>query len=410
MGRRYATGLFSDFRKLWLGQSVSLVGSEVTLIAMPLLAVVALGASPGEMGVLRAVQFMPELFGLLVGVWVDRARRRPLLIGSDLLHALVLGSIPVAALLGVLGIPQLYVVAILSGALTVVFGVAYQAYLPSLVPASWLLEANSRLQSSRSAAHAGGPAIAGLLVQTLSAPAAILLDALSFCVSAASVAWIRTAESAPYRSSREVPVWRDIVQGLQTVIRSPVLRAITLSAATWNFFSGGLLDAIYILYLSREAQLGPFQVASLFTVSGIAGVAGAVLCGRVARRVGLGRMFIGSAFVASLGTLAVPLVDPAATLRWVGFGAVALTVGFAQAGYGVANQSLALAFSPAEVIGRISASRRFLLIGVVPFGSLAGGYLGDTIGPRSALLIAGLGLLFTTVWLVASPIRSIRKL
>ncbi|HET6318049.1 MAG TPA: hypothetical protein VFG86_16465, partial [Chloroflexota bacterium] len=150
-----------DFLKLWVGQSVSLVGSEVTLLGMPLVAVLALGASASEMGILRALQFAPELLALPVGVLVDRRRRRPLLIDTDLMQAVVLGSIPLAAAVGLLAMRQLYVVALLSGALTVVFGVAYQAYLPALVPSAWLLDANSRLQTSRSAAHAVGPAVAG---------------------------------------------------------------------------------------------------------------------------------------------------------------------------------------------------------------------------------------------------------
>lgn len=398
-----------DFLKLWVGQSVSLLGSDVTLLAMPLLAVLVLGASPGEMGVLRAVQFVPEFLALPIGVLVDRRPRRPLLIGADLSHGLLLTSIPVAALLGVLGMPQLYVVAVLSGALTVIFGVAYQAYLPWLVPAAWLLEANSRLQTSRSAAHAAGPAVAGAVIQALSAPAAILLDAVSFVVSAVFVAWIRAPEPPPQPPSGR-SLWPDIVDGLRIVVKQPVLRALTLSSATWNFFSGGLLDALYILYLSREVQLGPAQVAGVVTSAGLAGIAGAMVCGRVSRWFGLGRTLIGGACLASLGTLAVPFIDPAEPLRLLGFIGVSVTVGFAQSLFFIGLSTLGQAFSPPEMLGRVMASRRFVLIGVVPFGALAGGYLGDTIGPRATLLVAGIGLLFTSVWLMWSPIRSLRTL
>src|SRR4030088_670449 len=188
-----------EFIKFWGGQRVSLLGSEVSQLAMPLLAVLSLGASPGEMGVLRAVNFAPYLLSLPVGVLVDRTRRRPLLIGVDLLRALLLGSIPLAAVLGVLTMPQLYVVAGLSGALTLVFGVAYTAYLPGLVSSSRLMEANARLGFSRSAAHAGGPGLAGALVQAFSATAAILADAISFAVSAVCVWWIRMAVPAARR-------------------------------------------------------------------------------------------------------------------------------------------------------------------------------------------------------------------
>src|SRR6267378_4008633 len=197
-----------EFIKFWVGQSVSLVGSEVSQLAMPLVAVLALGASPGEMGVLRAVNFAPYLLSLPVGVLVDRTRRRPLMIGTDLLRALLLGSIPLAAALGVLAMPQLYVVAALSGALTPVFGVAYTAYLPGLVSSSRLMEANARLELSRSAAHAGGPGVA---------------DAISFAVSAVCVWWIRRPEPAP-RPTHGRPMWPDIVEGFQVVIHNPVLR------------------------------------------------------------------------------------------------------------------------------------------------------------------------------------------
>jgi hypothetical protein len=281
-----------DFLKFWVGQSVSLVGSEVSQLAMPLLAVLSLGASPGEMGVLRAVTFAPYLLSLPVGVLVDRIRRRPVLIGVDLLRrrpvligvdllgALLLGSIPLAAVLGVLAMPQLYVVAALSGALTLVFGVAYAAYLPGLVSSSSLMEANARLELSRSAAHAGGPGLAGALVQAFSASAAILADAISFAVSAVGLWWIRMPEPAP-RPTHGQPMWPDIVEGLRVVIRNPVLRATTLGSMTWNLFSGGVLDAIYVLYLSRELQLAPGQVATRFVTSGLAGVGGALVWPRV---------------------------------------------------------------------------------------------------------------------------------
>jgi len=243
-----------EFLKFWVAQSVSLIGSEVSQLAMPLVAVLALGASPGEMGVLRAVNFAPYLLSLPVGVLVDRTRRRPLMIGTDLLRALLLASIPLAAALGVLAMPQLYVVAVLSGALTLVFGVAYTAYLRGLVSSTRLMEANARLELSRSAAHAGGPGLAGALVQAFSAPAAILADAISFAVSASCLWWIRAPEPAP-QPSHGRPLWPDIVEGLRVVVRNPILRATTLASMTWNLFSGGMLDAIYLLYLSRDLQL-----------------------------------------------------------------------------------------------------------------------------------------------------------
>jgi len=399
-----------EFAKLWAGQSVSLIGSEVSLLAMPLLAVLVLGASPGEMGVLRAVQFTPELLALPVGVLFDRVRRRPLLIGVDLLRALLLASIPVAALLGVLAMTQLYVVAVLIGALTVVFGVAYMAYLPVLVPTARLMDANSRLEVSRSAAHAAGPGLAGLIVQALSASAAILFDAVSFVLSAVCLWWIRQPEPEPMPKSAGHRWWSEIKEGLREVVQQPILRATTLSSMVWNFFSGGLLDAIYVLYLSRELHMSAGQIATVFTMSGVAGVAGALVWTRIARRVGLGRSIIAGQVLACLGTLAVPFVDGSpeqATLILIG---VILIIGFAMPMSFVGLGSLRQAYSPPHLIGRISASIRFLLIGVVPAGALLGGALGDAIGPRNALLVAGIGVLFTPLALVLSPVRSMRTL
>jgi MFS family permease len=398
-----------DFLKLWAGQSISLLGSEVTLLAMPLVAVLVLGASPVEMGFLRAVQFVPELFALSLGPMVDRRRRRPLLIGADLAHALVLASVPVAAMFGVLSMPQMYVVAVLSGALTVVFAIAYQTYLPHLVASSYLLQANARLSISRSAAHAAGPAVAGQLVQVLSAPAALLFDALSFAASAVCVFWIRSVEALPSQGERQ-RLWVEIVDGLQVLVKQPVLRAITLSGATWNFFSGGVLDALYVLYLSREMRLQPAEIAALFTVSGILGVVGSLLSGRASRVFGLGWTTLGGAALGPLGTLIVPFVDPNATERLWLLGLVSFSVGFAQPLFSIGFATLGQAFSPPDMLGRINASRRFLLIGVVPIAALLGGALGETIGPRSALLVAGLGLLLTPVWLFFSPVRRLRVL
>ncbi len=397
-----------EFIKFWVGQSVSLVGSEVSQLAMPLLAVLSLGASPGEMGVLRAVNFAPYLLSLPVGVLVDRTRRRPLLIGADLMRALLLGSIPLAGALGVLAMPQLYVVAALSGALTLVFGVAYTAYLRGLVSSTRLMEANARLELSRSAAHAGGPGVAGALVQAFSASAAILADAISFAVSASCLWWIRTPEPAP-QPSHGRPMWPDIVEGLRVVVRNPILRATTLASMTWNLFSGGVLDAIYVLYLSRDLQLAPAQIASLFVVVGVVGVVGALVWPRLVPVLGIGPSMIVADTLAVLGTLCIPLVQGSPEQVVLLLSGVLLVIGFAQPMMFIGGGTLRQAFSPPELIGRVSASITFTVIGVVPLGALLGGALGEAISPRGALLVAGVGILLTPLWLLFSPVRSLRS-
>jgi predicted MFS family arabinose efflux permease len=299
------------------------------------------------------------------------------------------------------------VVAALSGALTLVFGVAYTAYLPGLVSSSRLMEANARLELSRSAAHAGGPGLAGALVQAFSATAAILADAISFALSAVCVWWIRMPEPAPLPTHGR-PMWPDIIEGLRVVIRDPILRATTLASMTWNLFSGGLVDAIYVLYLSRELQLAPGQVATLFVTSGLAGVVGALVWPRVAQRLGIGPSLIVADTLSVLGTLCIPFVSGASEQVVLLLGGVSLTIGFAMPMVFVGGGTLRQAFSPPELIGRVSASITFVLISVVPFGALLGGALGEAIGPRGALLVAGVGILLTPLWLLFSPVRSLR--
>jgi len=251
----------TDFLKLWAGQTVSLFGTQISQLALPLVAVIVLGASASEMGLLRALEFVPSLLALPVGVLVDRRRRRPLLIAANLFQSLVLASVPVAALAGVLSIGQLYVVAVLAGALAMGFSVAYGAYLPSLVAPEYLVEGNSRLDVSRSAARAGGPALAGGLIQLFTAPLAIVADALSFIVSAACLALIRQTERTPDSTAGRT-VRADMLEGLRLVLRHPLLRAATVASALWNFFSGGMFDTLYVLYLVRDLGLSPVQVAT----------------------------------------------------------------------------------------------------------------------------------------------------
>src|SRR5437867_8121574 len=228
-----------DFLKLWAGQTVSLLGSSVTGLALPLAAVLVLNATPAQMGIMRAAQYLPFLLlGLFAGVWVDRLRRRPVLILADAGRALLVGSIPVAALLGVLRIDVLYVVALLVGVLTVFFDVAYLAYVPSLVPRDSLTEGNSKLEVSRSFAGMAGPALAGALVQLVTAPVALVVDAASFLVSAASLSLIRTPEPKPAALAHGRSIWRDAGEGLRIVGGHPVLRTLAGQLATMQLAGG----------------------------------------------------------------------------------------------------------------------------------------------------------------------------
>ena len=389
-----------DFVRLWAGQTVSLFGSEVTQLALPLVAAVVLGASPAEMGLLRAVQFVPELLALPVGLLVDCVGHRRLLMLADVGRALALGTIPLAALAGTLRLPQLYLVALLSGALTVVFGVAYQAYLPSLLEPPARLQGNSRLALSRSAAVAAGPALAGVLVQAFSAPLAIVADAVSFLASAGSLLLIRAPD-------RRAPAGRpmDLLAGLRFVLHDPLLRTVALASALWNFFSGGVWDALYVVYLSRELQLSAVEIGGLFTTVGLAGVASALLSRRVLNRVGIGPAYVGAGVLASLAMLVI-----AASSSVLMLGLAAACVGSSFPVFLVAGATIQQECTPEPLRGRVAAGLRSVVVGVVPLGALLGGALGEALSPRAGLVVAALGLLLVPLSVFASPLRSLHAL
>src|SRR5579864_2693147 len=245
-----------EFVKLWAGQTISQFGTQVSQLAIPLTGVLVLNASAAEMGLLSAFEFAPFLLlSLFAGVWVDRMRRRPILIVADLGRTLLLASIPAAALIHALGMPQLYVVGLLSGVLTVFFDVAYQAYLPVLISREHLVEGNSKLEVSRSIAQIAGPGIGGALVQVITAPTAVLVDSLSFVVSVISLLLIRAPEPEPVRRpGKEGSMWAELREGLDVVVSNPLLRSIAGCTGTSNLFSNGMM-AVFILYLTRQLGL-----------------------------------------------------------------------------------------------------------------------------------------------------------
>src|SRR5256712_4158627 len=306
--RRYRTGLWnnSDFVKLWLGQTVSHFGSGITGIALPLTAVLVLAATPTQMGILGAFDGASVLvIGLLAGVWVDRVRRRPLLLAADLGRAFVLGTIPLAALLGVLGIGQLYVVAALAGMLTVLFTVAHSAFLPSLIPQESLVEANSKLGMSDSLAEIGGPAVAGPLVQLISAPFALFFDALTFLFSACCLGLIHTPEPLPAHEQRK-SIWSDLVEGLRVVLKNPLLRALAGSAGIFSLF-GNFVGALYALYVIRQVGAPPIFLGFLVATGGVSALMGAFMAERVVRRFGPGMTVGMGLFMYGATGLLIPL-------------------------------------------------------------------------------------------------------
>jgi predicted MFS family arabinose efflux permease len=397
-----------DFLKLWAGQAISEIGSRISRTAVPLTAVLVLGASEFQMGILTGAGAATVLlFGLFAGAWADRLRRRPILIAADLGRAAVLGSIPVAAALGRLTIGHLYVVAAASGVLTVLFDVAYQAYLPSLVERENLLEGNSKLALSGSVAEVAGPGLAGLLVEWITAPMAILFDAVSFLCSALSLWRIRKPEQPPERRP-EPHLGREIAEGLRAAWSDPLLRALAARTITAAFFLG-FPGSLYILFVMRELGLKPALLGLIIAVGGVASFAGALLAERLARRFGCGRTLIGSAVVIGAASVLVPLARgsvtaAAAFLIAAQLGDVAWPV------YSINETSLRQAITPDHLLGRVNAAMHLLFWGVLPAGALAGGALAQTIGMRATLFGGALGVLLSALWLALSPVRSAHQL
>jgi MFS family permease len=398
----------TDFVKLWVSQTVSQFGSMITGGALPLTALLVLDATPAQMGLLAALGSLPVLFvSLFAGVWVDQTRRRPIMIGADLGRAVLLGSIPLAALLGLLRIEQLYVVALLAGILAVLFEIAQQSYLPSLVSNEQLVDANSKLGVSDAVAEIGGNTLGGALVQLVTAPLAILVDAVSFVLSAASVWLIRKPEALPAQPNAETAVWHAIAEGARSLWADVRLRALTGSAAIANFF-GGFFGALYTLYIIRELQLSPVLYGVLVGTGGIGALFGALATTWFARRLGVGRAVIVALCLAALmQSLTVLAGGP--PLLAIGMLLVSQLVGdIAWGVHAISERSVRQALTPAPILGRVNASNRFVVGGLGGFGLLAGGVLAEYLGVRATLWLAVAGMLLAGLWVLLSPVRHLR--
>lgn len=393
-----------EFLKLWTAQTISVFGDNFTGLALPIIAAISLQATPGQMGILTAVERAPFLLlGLFAGVWVDRMRRRPILIAGDIGRGLVLLSIPAAAFAGSLGMPQLYVVGFLIGCFTVFFDVSYQSYLPSLVERRQLVEGNSKLEATRSVAQLAGPGVAGGVIQMLTAPVAIILDALSFFTSAGLIGAIRLPEQTPSPSERRA-LLVEVREGLGVVFGNRYLRSIAAATGTSNLFSSSLF-ALYILFVTRELGLTPAAIGLIFSLGNVAGLIGALTAGRLAARFGVGRVIIGSIAVGGLGFIPVGLATPATAYPMLILAGALGT--FGSLVYNINQVSLRQAITPMRLQGRMNATMRFLVWGTMPLGGLLGGALGETLGLRTAILLSAVGGAFAFLWVLLSPVRGL---
>jgi MFS family permease len=394
-----------DFLRLWSGQTIAQLGSQVTQLALPLAAILVLEASAFEVALVGTIYFLPFfLFTLPAGVWVDRLRRRPILIVADLGRAAGLLSVPAAYALGGLTIWQLYAVAFVNGIFTVFFDVSYQSYLPSLVGRRQLVEGNAKLEISRSGAQVAGPGLGGGLVELLTAPIALFADALALIGSALFLLRIRAREPEPERDAATAPsMRRELVEGLRYVVGNRYIRSMAASTAWFNFW-GNVSGAVILVYAVRTLELTPGVIGAVLMVGNVGAVAAALVVRRVADRFPIGRVIIAGA-AGGAGSLLVPAAPQANPIPFLVASLVVVGAGIVL--YNTAAISVMQAITPDRLLGRMNASRRFLVWGVIPLGSLLGGALGSTLGLRDALWIGASGTALSFVFLVLSPVRSL---
>ena len=393
------------FRRLWFGQTVSQFGSQITVLALPLTAVLILHASTFQVGLLTTAGFAPWLLiGLPAGVWVDRVRRKPVMIAADAARVLVLASVPAAYALGALTLAQLYVVTFACGVATVFFDVACYSLVPGLAGREHVAEANAKLQASTSVAGVGGPATAGVLIGALTAPVAVAVDAVSFAVSAVSLLAIRDPEPAPAPAPAR-HLRAEMGEGLRFVRRQPILQMTTGCSATSNLFVSAVL-AVSVVFLVRQGHAGPGTIGVLMSLGAVGGLAGALASGALARWAGTARIIWLSLVVSSPFALLIPLTTPGPGLVCFAAGDAAITFGAAV--YTIHQASYRQLLTPHQLLGRMNATIRFLTWAAIPLGGLLGGALGGTLGNRAALWACTIGYCLAPVWLLASPLRRMR--
>ena len=399
-----------DFLKLWAGESVSVFGSQVTVLAVPTVAILILHAGPFQVGILSALEFLafPTL-GLVAGVYADRLRRRPIMIICDVGRALALGSIPVAFLLNLLTLEQLYFVALLTGIFTVFFDVSYQSYLPALVDRPNLIEGNTKLEITRSTAQVAGPAVAGFLIQLIGGAKAVAVDAVSFFLSALALASITKPEPEPRPSTASgasgfIPEMRE---GIDVVFRNPILWRIAACTATTNLGSNMVFGAVFLVFAYRQLHLSAGVVGVVFALSSVGALAGAFLAGWVARTLGIGPTLGVTIIVGGLALLATPLAlvgAPALVLATTGF-IEGLTIPV----YNISQVSLRQAITPDRVQGRMNATMRTIVWGTIPLGAFIGGILGTSIGLVQTIVLGGILSTLAASWIFLGPVIRLRE-
>jgi len=395
-----------EFRRFWLGETISLFGDQITLIALPLVGVFALHASAAQMGLLGAALLLPNLlFSLHAGAWVDRrGRRRQMMIATSLGRAALLVTISLAYAFGLLTLTQLYVVGFLFGTLDVLFYVSYSTLFVSLVPRERYLEASSLLNGSRAFSFVAGPSVGGALVQALSAPVALVADAVTFLCSAFTMSSISPVEP-PTEAARS----GHLKAGIRYIRNSPIVRASLLATATINFFNF-VFWALFLLYATKTLGVRPGVLGLVLGAASIGGLIGSVVTGRLSRRMGVGPAFVLGCVLFPAPLVLVPLARGSyftvlACLFLAEFGS-----GFGVMLLDITGNAIKTALVPDRLRARVAGAYMVVNYGVRPVGALVGGALGTWIGLQPTLWIATVGAIFGVLWLLPSPIPRLREL
>jgi MFS family permease len=399
------------FIRLWAAASVSYVGSFVTRTALPLAAIYVLGAGAIEVSTIRSFEFIAWLLvGLVAGAWVDRLRRRPVMIVTDLGRAVLLASIPIAAILGALSLAQLVIVAFLAAILSTFFNSASTAYLPTIIAKARLLAANSALSASSSVAEFTGFAISGFLIELLTAPIAIAVDAISFVGSALLLGSIRRPEPAPPPVEDREPVLHEIRAGIRLVAGSPILRALTAAHAGTHLL-WGVFGATYLVFATDELGLGAAAIGIIAALGGLGAFFGAAIAPPLARRLGMGpAMVLGLAGMA-MGSLLIPLAPAGAVLVGAAFLIGQQLIGDTMGTvYDVLEQSLTQSVVDHQVLGRVTATSEFVTTVLALAGSIVGGVVGELFGLRAAFAVGVVGAIAAVGFVWFSPIRGLQTI
>ena len=403
-----------DFVKVWSAATASVLGSQVTIIAVPYIALTMLGASVFQVSLLTAVEMLPFLlFTLPAGAWLDRVRRRPVLIAADIGRGAVLLSIPAAYLMDALSMWQLFVVAFVTGTLTAFFDVADQSYLPAILDREDLVDGNADLQISYSVAQIGGPTLGGNLIAIVAAPFAIAVDSISFFVSGAFISAIRRREEPPARrmdeSGRPTSMRTEIAEGMRYVLGNRYLRPIAACTGTSNLF-GAALFGIFPVLIWHELKLPPAFFGTVMGLASVGFLVGAALSSRLPSGIGIGRTIVISAAFGAPAFLLMALTPENLSLAAVTLFVGWFVAGMSQVIYNVAQISLRQAITPPEMQSRMNATMRFIVWGTIPIGSVLGGALATVVPVRVALVLAAVASFASVVPLLVSPLRSLRDM